>query len=259
MLKIIDQETLYPRMCKLTGVDNSTKEKELEDIFLDNVSHELRTPLNALIGLNDLLNGVAGQHMEEDERLVLKDHIHRNADRLMTLVDDILDLSRMQKGCLTLHKTVVSLMEICCKARDAVKSQVQPGVKLQHEYPVTLRDTFIYTDGKRLEQLLRNFLANACCHTEVGSITLKVRAYQNEERGRRMLEIRVDDTGEGIPHERRSLLFKPFRKFDGKSEGLGMGLAICRQIAQLLGGEVYLNTHYVGGSSFVFEMPFEEL
>lgn len=259
MLKIIDRETLCPKMVELSGVDESTKKKELEDIFLDNISHELRTPLNALIGLNDLLNGVAGQHMEEEDRLIMKDHIHKNADRLMTVMDDILDLSRMQKGSLTIHKTVVSLMEICCKARDAVKGQVQPGVKLQHEYPVALKDTFIYTDGKRLEQLLRNFLLNACHHTELGSITLKVKAYRDEKRGRRMLQIRVDDTGEGIPHERRSLLFKPFRKFDGQMEGLGLGLAICRQIAKLLGGVVYLNTHYVGGSSFVFEMPIEEI
>ena len=81
-------------MVELSGVDESTKKKELEDIFLDNISHELRTPLNALIGLNDLLNGVAGQHMEEEDRLIMKDHIHRNADRLMTVMDDILDLSR---------------------------------------------------------------------------------------------------------------------------------------------------------------------
>ena len=259
MLKIIDSNTLYTQMRELSGVDDRVKEKELEDIFLDNISHEIRTPLNALIGLNDLLNGVTGQHMDEEERLVMKDHIHKNADRLLTMLDDMLDLSMMQRGNLTLHKTVVSLMEICCKARDAVKGQVQQGVKLQHEYPVALRDTFIYTDGKRLEQLLRNFLSNACRHTEVGSITLKAKAYRNEECGRRILQLRVDDTGDGIPHERRSLLFRPFRKFDGQTEGLGMGLAICHQIAKLLGGVVYLDTHYVGGSSFVFEMPFEEI
>ena len=258
MLKCIDQQTLCLTLSEMSGQNDQPRDKQLEDIFLDNMSHEIRTPLNALIGLNDLLNGVSGQHMDEKDRLVMKDHIHRNADRLMTLINDMVDLSKMQKGCLTLHKTVVSLMEVCCKARDSVRHEVQPGVKLLHEYPTSLKDTFIYTDGKRLEQLLRNFLSNACHHTMTGSVTLKVKAYKDETRGQRMLMIRVDDTGEGIPREYRGLLFRPFRKFDGKTEGLGMGLAICRQIAKLLGGRVYLDPHYVAGSSFVLEMPLDE-
>lgn len=247
------------RLSNVSNLYAPSREKALEEIFLDNVSHEIRTPLNAIIGFNDILNGVAGLHMEEEEKLQIKEHIHKNSDRLLMVVSDILDLSKMQKGCLPLHKTVVSLMEVCCRARDSVKNEVQPGVKLAHEYPVALRDTFIYTDRKRLEQLLRNFLLNACQHTSEGSVTLKVKTFEDEESGREMLQLRVDDTGEGVAQDQFELLFHPFRKADNKSEGLGVGLAVCKEIARLLNGKVYLDTSYEGGSSFVFEMPFEPI
>lgn len=256
MLKYIDQQLLSLSLSEMMGQCHRPKNKELEEIFLDNVSHEIRTPLNAIIGLNDLLNGVAGQHMDEDEKLLLKDHIHKNADRLLTVMDDIIDLSRLEKGCLKLHKTVVSLMEVCYKARESVRHEVHKGVKLQHEYPVALKDTCIYTDGKRLIQILRIFLSNACRHTSAGTITIKVKVLENE--GRRTLQIRVDDTGEGVDEELLPLLFLPFRKVDWRTEGLGLGLTLSREIAKVLGGQVYFNEQYKEGASFVFEMPFEE-
>ncbi len=237
----------------------SEDQSRLEEIFLNNVNHEIRTPLNAIIGFNDLLNGVAGEHMEEEEKRIMKDHIHRNAERLINVVNDLVDLSKMEKGSLIIHKTVVSLMEICYKARESVKNEVQPGVKLLHQYPVVLKDTRIYTDGRRMVQLLRNILSNACKHTSMGAITLRVRTVESDDsQGQPRLQIRVSDTGEGIPVENRSQLFMPFRKFDGVTDGLGMGLAISRQIAKMLGGRLYLDEDYEGGSSFVYEMPFEE-
>lgn len=245
------------RLSDVTQSAAPSREKELDEIFLDNVSHEIRTPLNSVIGFNDILNGVSGLHMEEDEKLMLREHLHKNADRLLTVVEDIIDLSKMQKGCLQLHKTVVSLMEICCKARDAVRSEVQQGVRLGHEYPIALKDTYLYTDGKRLEQLLRNLLTNACQHTYTGSVTLKVKTFKDEACDREMLQLRVDDTGEGIAHNQLDMLFRPFHKADCKSEGLGVGLSICREIARLLNGKVYLDTEYEDGTSFVFEMPFD--
>lgn len=259
MLKYIDQQTLYLALSEMSGFSVDSKEKELEEIFLDNVSHEIRTPLNAIIGFNDLLNGVSGQHMDEEERMVLKDHIHKNADRLLTVMDDILDLSRMEKGSLRLHKTVVSLMEICFKAREHARREVKKDVKLKHEYPMALKDTYLYTDGKRLEQVLRIFLSNACQHTYAGCITIKVKVYDSLEDRRRMLQLRVDDTGIGVPKEQQPLLFMPFRKADKNTEGLGVGLAICKHIAKLLNGRVYFNDEYTEGASFVFEMPFEEI
>ena len=258
MLKLIDQRSLCPFLSKMAGLKKTVKENDLEKIFLDNVNHEIRTPLNAIIGFNDLLNGVMGQHMGEEEKLMMKDHIHRNAVKLLTVMDDILDLSKMQKGELRLHKTVVSLMEICFKARESVKRHVQKGVKLQHEYPVVLKDTYLYTDGKRLEQLLRIFLTNACQHTSDGTITIKVKTFESLEDGHRMLQIRVDDTGEGVAVEQLPFLFMPFRKVENESEGMGIGLSICKEIAKLLKGRVYFDESYIGGASFVFEMPLEE-
>ena len=258
MLSLIDQRTLNVTLSEISGQRRSKREMAIEDIFLDNVSYEIRTPLNVIIGLNDLLNGVAGQHMEEGEKLMLKNHIHKNADRLLTVMDDILDLSKMEKGALPLHKTVVSLMEICFKARESVKYQVRSDVKLLHAYPEALKDIKIYTDAKRLEQVLHNFLVNACSHTYSGTITIRVKEYQDVETERPMLQIRVDDTGVGVPQDQRELLFLPFRKLD-ESGGLGMGLAICKQIAKMFGGKAYLDPYYEGGSSFVFEMPFEKV
>ena len=235
------------------------EDARLEDIFINNMNHEIRTPLNAIIGFNDVLNGVTGQHMDEEEKRRMKDHIHKNANRLITLINDILDFSKMEKGSMQPHKTVCSLMEVCCRARDAVKPEVQKGVKLLHEYPVALQDTRVYTDARRLEQLLRNILHNACKHTAAGTITLKVKAFNDELDGQPMLQFRIDDTGVGIPHEHREGLFEPFRKVDQEAKGLGMGLAICKQIAKMLDGHIYLDHEYEGGSSFVFEMPFDEV
>ena len=258
MLKYIDREMLQQTLGEMTG-QQKKENKEIEDIFLENVNHEIRTPLNAIIGFNDLLNGVSGQHMDEDEKLMLKDHIRKNADRLLTVVSDMIDLSKMEKGCLKLHKTVVSLMEACYHARESVKYEVQEGVRLLHEYPTALKDLYIYADGKRLEQLLHHFLLNACQHTYAGTITLKVKKLPNKVTGRPMLQMRVDDTGVGIPHDMEEQLFLPFRKADRKTEGLGVGLAICKQIARLFGGRVYLDRDYVGGTSFVFETPYDEV
>lgn len=259
MIKLIDQRSLNLTLSEMSGNRIPKRDKDLEEIFLDNVSHEIRTPLNAIIGFNDLLNGVAGQHMDEDEKLMMKDHIHKNADRLLSMVNNLLDLSMLEKGEFKLHKTIVSLMEVCYKARESVKYEVHKGVKLLHEYPVALKETCIYTDGKRLEQILHHFLRNACDHTIRGAILLKAKTYFDFVTRRNILQLRVDDTGEGIPYEQRELLFLPFRKVDNKEEGLGVGLALCQQIAILLGGRVYLDQEYVGGSSFVFEMPLEEL
>lgn len=232
-----------------------TQDIRLEDIFINNLNHEIRTPLNAIIGFNDVLNGVSGHHMEEHEKQTIREHIHKNANRLITIINDILDFSKMEKGSLVMHKTVVSLMEVCCRARDSVKGEVQKGVKLQHEYPTALRDTQIYTDAKRLEQLLRNVLSNACRHTLVGTITLRVSTFTDELDGQQMLRIRVDDTGVGIPHEHREHIFNSFGKVNHEAKGLGMGLAICKQIAKMLDGHIYLDHDYIGGSSFVLEIP----
>lgn len=259
MIKLIDQRSLNLTLSEMSGMHIPKRGKDLEEIFLDNVSHEIRTPLNAIIGFNDLLNGVAGQHMDEDEKLMMKDHIHKNADRLLAMVNDLLDLSMLEKGELKLHKTIVSLMEVCYRARESVKYEVHKGVKLLHEYPIALKDVCLYTDGKRLEQILHHFLRNACDHTIRGAIFLKAKTYFDLESKRNILQLRVDDTGEGIPAEQRELLFMPFRKIDNKAEGLGIGLALCQQIAKLLGGRVYLDDEYMGGSSFVLEMPLEEV
>ncbi|MBQ9216419.1 MAG: HAMP domain-containing histidine kinase [Prevotella sp.] len=247
------------RLSDVTSQNAPSKDKALEEVFLNNVSHEIRTPLNAIVGFCDLLNGVTGLHMEESEKLMMKEHIHQNANRLVSTVEDILDLSKMQKGCLPLHKTVVSLMEVCYKAREGAKYGLQKGVKMKHEYPTSLRDKYIYTDGKRLEQLLRNLLTNACQHTSAGSVKLKVSTFNEEDGGRKMLQIRVDDTGGGVDAEQQDMLFMPFRKIDHRSEGLGVGLAICKEIARMLNGRIYYDMAYKGGSSFVLEMPFEEI
>lgn len=233
--------------------------KGLEEIFLDHVSDEICTPLNALVGFNDLLNGVSGAHMDEEEKMVMREHIHHNANRLVTMINDILDLSKMQKGTLTLHKTVVGLMEACYKARESVKHEVPSEVKLKHEYPMALKDTYLYTDGKRLEQLIRIFLENACQHTDSGEVVLKVKTYELLDDGQTFLQIRVDDTGEGIAEEHREQIFKPFWKADVKGAGMGIGLALSREIAKMLGGKVYLDHDYKGGASFVFEMPLEQV
>lgn len=224
------------------------KADKLKSAFLQNLSHEIRTPLNAIIGFNDLLND-ADAEFSEEERSELLGHLHTNTNLLLTLVNDVLDLSKLESGNYNISLTNVVLPELCQSTLAGVAHRVAEGVRLELKQPDT--EIILNTDAQRLQQILTNLLVNACKYTSQGSITL---AY--EIAGHSII-FSVTDTGSGIDKEKGELIFQRFEKLDSMNPGFGLGLSICRSLATLLGGKIYLDTQYTGGARFVVELPLQ--
>lgn len=222
------------------------KADKLKSAFLQNLSHEIRTPLNAIIGFNDLLND-AGAEFSEEERSELLGHLHTNTNLLLTLVNDVLDLSKLESGNYSISLSNVVLPELCQSTLAGVAHRVAEGVRLELKQPDT--EIILNTDAQRLQQILTNLLVNACKYTSQGSIVL---AY--EIAGTSII-FSVTDTGSGIDKEKGELIFQRFEKLDSMNPGFGLGLSICRSLTTLLGGKIYLDTQYTGGARFVVELP----
>lgn len=224
------------------------KADRLKSAFLQNMSHEIRTPLNAIVGFNDLLND-STMKFETEERQELLSHLHTNTDLLLTLVNDVLDLSKLESGNYNITLTPVKVNEVCQATLAGVSHRVYEGVQLLLQQPDT--GITITTDGQRLQQILTNLLVNACKYTTKGSITL---AYEVDN-GKVIFS--VTDTGCGIAKDKSEVIFQRFEKLDSFKTGFGLGLSICRSLTQVLGGEIYLDTEYTGGARFIVAFPLE--
>jgi signal transduction histidine kinase len=166
---------------------------------------------------------------------------------LVTLINDVLDLSKLESGTYEIKYATASASEICKHATDSVMGRVAPGVKMFFKAPDS--DILFKTDPKRVLQILINLLTNACKCTEKGSIELAYHADENK------IYFSVSDTGCGIPAADAEKIFDRFEKLDKFKQGTGLGLNICKQITKLLHGDIYLDTSYTGGARFVFEQP----
>ena len=205
------------------------KADKLKSAFLQNLSHEIRTPLNAIIGFNDLLND-ADAEFSEEERSELLGHLHTNTYLLLTLVNDVLDLSKLESGNYSISLSNVVLPELCQSTLAGVAHRVAEGVRLELKQPDT--EIILNTDAQRLQQILTNLLVNACKYTSQGSIVL---AY--EIAGTSII-FSVTDTGCGIDKEKGELIFQRFEKLNSMNPGFGLGLSICRSLTTLLGGKI---------------------
>ena len=233
---------------------------KLKSLFLQNMSHEIRTPLNAIVGFNDVLNGNMKHALSDKEKNDFLSIIHTNSDLLITLVNDILDLSKFESGTYTLNITQVSVRELCEFSLRSVQTRVPEGVVTELVSPKDeKKDMLLSTDGQRLQQLLFNFLTNACKYTEKGCIKLEYKYLQKGEneytREYPAVEFSVTDTGCGIPSEMADRIFQRFEKLDSFKQGTGLGLNICEHIATLLSGIIYLDQSYTNGARFVFIHP----
>lgn len=226
------------------------KADRLKSAFLQNMSHEIRTPLNAIVGFNDLLND-DNMDLGPEERQELLAHLHTNTDLLLTLVNDVLDLSKLESGNYNITLSPVNLDEVCQGAMAGVAHRVQEGVELLLQKPDT--PIIMTTDKQRLQQILTNLLINACKYTTEGSITVAYQMKGNK------VSLSVTDTGCGIPKDKAEVIFQRFEKLDSFRSGFGLGLSICRSLTQVLGGEIYLDTEYTGGAGFIVEFPLQHL
>lgn len=231
-----------------TARKQAEKADKLKSAFLQNMSHEIRTPLNAIVGFNDILND-SSMELGQEERQELLSHLHTNTDLLLTLVNDVLDLSKLESGNYNISLSNVSLPELCESAIVGVSHRAHEGVQLLFQQPPT--GISMITDGQRLQQILNNLLINACKYTQQGSITLTYEQKNDH------IRFSVTDTGCGIDKDKAEIIFQRFEKLDSFKTGFGLGLSICRSLTQALGGEIYLDTHYTDGARFVVEFPLQ--
>lgn len=224
----------------------------VQKVYLQNMSHDIRTPMNAICGFSQILcNKQIRDMLSENEIAEYGVIIQSNTDLLSTLVNDILDISDMESGKYRLNIGMCCVNDVCRKAISTVKYRCPEGVKMYMTTDVP-DDYTIQSDSKRVEQVIMNYLTNAEKHTDTGEIRVHVSLDENPG----MVTFSVTDTGEGVPPENAELIFKRFEKFNTINGGTGLGLPICRKIAQQLGGEAKLDlTHQGKGARFIFTHP----
>ena len=218
-----------------------------KNLFLSNMSHEIRTPLNALSGFSGILTD---SNIDAETRRQCNDIIQQNSDLLIKLIDDVVDLSNLEKGTLQFYLADQECVSLCRRVIDTVERIKQTAAAVLFE---TDLDTLIlHTDEARLQQLLINLLINATKFTSEGSITLRLELREG------MALFSVTDTGCGIAPEQREKVFNRFEKLDENAQGSGLGLSICQLIIQRFGGRIWIDPDYSGGTRFCFTHPLPE-
>jgi CheY-like chemotaxis protein/HAMP domain-containing protein/signal transduction histidine kinase len=223
--------------------------------FLANMSHELRTPLNSLLILSGQLAANKTQNLT-DKQVEYAKTIHQSGTDLLELINEILDLAKIESGTMTVDVGTVRFSELVEGVERSFQHVASDrGLEFVTEVESGLPDGML-TDAKRLRQILRNLLANAFKFTETGRVGFGIRRAPGRQG---MLEFQVSDTGIGIPTDQHRLIFEAFQQADGASNrrypGTGLGLAISRELAQLLGGEIRVESTVGVGSTFTLVLP----
>lgn len=236
-------------------VQKLKKSNATQKLFLQNMSHEIRTPLNAICGFSQILCEPQMREMVTDEEMRNYGQIiNSNTELLLTLVNDILDISEMESGKYKVFLEPASPNMICKQAQSTVAYRCPNNIKLYFTTDVS-DQMKIMTDSRRCGQVIINFLTNAIKHTREGEI--HIHASLTEHPGK--LTFSVTDTGEGVPANQAERIFQRFEKLENSTTGNGLGLSICRNISKALGGEVKLDTSYTGGARFVFIHPIDSM
>lgn len=216
-----------------------------KDIFLANMSHEVRTPLNAIVGFSSLLTELFKQ--EEAQEYV--GIIRNNSDLLLKLINDTVNISLLQTDHTPFVLEECEINECCQIMLKEVEPKLKPGVALNFRPPV---DSYVlYTDALRLKQILVNILINAVKFTDEGEVDF---SYVIDDE-KHMIHFIVQDTGRGIPQEMQDKIFESFEKVDTFTQGVGLGLTICKLVAHRLGGTITLDSAYENGTRMIFSHP----
>ena len=244
---------LFEAKAKLDEYEAKAHEAEqaskMKSLFLANMSHEIRTPLNAIEGFSRVMCETDSQ----DERSKYMEIIESNNARLLTLINEILDLSRVESGEVAIKKTMTDLNEICKNLQNTFKFRCPEAVQMVWNKPnmvVTLN-----TDANRLMQVFSNLISNALKHTSKGSITYGYRLISDGQE----VEFFVSDTGSGIAPEDMEHIFKSYVSKDAETmqNGYGLGLPLSKIIVEKLGGNITVSSTLGEGSTFRFVLPFE--
>jgi signal transduction histidine kinase/CheY-like chemotaxis protein len=228
--------------------------------FLANVSHELRTPLNSILLLSKLLGSQEGGPLSPEQRKQAQ-VIHEAGRDLRALIDDILDLSRIEARKTTFRLERIDLPALLGRLLDLLRPQADAkGLFLKLEVdPAAPRS--IVTDADKLRQILKNFLSNALKFTRTGGVTLSLRRSPEDKPERPPVRLSVADTGIGISGEKHQVIFEAFKQADGSTSrrygGTGLGLTISRELAHLMGGTIELESQEGRGATFSLYLPVE--
>jgi PAS domain S-box-containing protein len=236
---------------------NAEKASEAKSNFLSTISHELRTPLNAILGITQVMEGEKDEGNEDHEHLKI---IHQSASQLLTLINDILDHSKIESGEITFENDIFNSQEILEQVDHVFSPKFkEKGIDLilnaSQEVPQYLKG-----DRNRLLQILNNLVTNGLKFTNKGYVKLMLNLVEKKEKGLKVQFI-VEDSGIGIPEEKKEEIFDAFKQVENNVsrnyEGTGLGLSITKKLVQKQGGKIWLESQEGAGTTFFVEIPFE--
>ncbi|WP_291861600.1 hybrid sensor histidine kinase/response regulator [Marinilabilia sp.] len=244
----------------------------LKTAFLANLSHEIRTPMNAIVGFSTLLNNL---ELSENDKAEFITMIQQSGENLLALINDIIDISRIETGQMSLHHKFVKLGPFLSSIMKTLEFQPRKSyeLKLILDVSESLQEVSIFTDEHRLRQVIVNLMGNALKFTSEGYIKLSVEKFSGkdlktfipnleiQDPPHRVLVFIVEDTGIGISESEQKNIFQPFRKAENFSDsiygGMGLGLSIVKSILPALGGDITLRSYPGQGTTFYFFIPYD--
>lgn len=242
--------TLAVRNKELAVAQKRAEEDDhIKDIFLQNMSHEVRTPLNAIVGFSQIIAEDNGELSKKDKN-DFSARIEDNSEIVMTIINDILDITSIESGHYKMQLAETQLNRTCRHSVTNHTDEIAEGVSIEFtsDFP---DDYTINTDARRMGQVVHNLVSNAIKNTTEGSIHIHCAKAAHEG----FVQITVTDTGCGIPAEHADRIYDRFYKIDDMKQGIGLGLSICHDIAEFLHGRLYLDQEHHPGARFVFEIP----
>lgn len=249
------EEQVMQRTADLVAARNAAEAaSRAKSVFLASMSHELRTPLNAILGFSRLLQSdrTLPDHTRKNVEI-----INRSGTHLLRLINDVLDMAKIESGSMQLQKAPFDLGELLCDVTDLMRQRAEEkGLQLIIDQDSTF-PRYIVADEGRIRQILINLIGNAVKFTEQGGVTLRLGTRENTLSH---LQIEVEDSGKGIAPEECQRIFEPFVQLgdQGGSHGTGLGLAITKQYVELMGGSISVTSSPEKGSVFRVELPLEE-
>lgn len=243
----------------LKAKEKAEESDKLKSIFLANMSHEIRTPMNAIMGFSELL---VDSELDDAEKSQYINIIQNSGNRLLQLIDDIVDISKLELDQVAVHRVETNLHELFVSSIEVVKRGVllesKPNIELVLNLPEEYERLSVFTDSNRFHQILDNLLNNAIKFSEVGKV--EVGYSFKEYLSQTVIEVYVKDEGCGIPKNRHDIIFERFRQGDEEqfTDGTGLGLSISKGLVELLGGEIRFESVVGKGSTFYFTLPYSK-
>ena len=224
--------------------EEAEESNRIKSAFLANMSHEIRTPLNAIVGFSHLI----AESDDAEERKTYYNIVNANNERLLQLINEILDLSKIESGTIEFSFGPASLHNLCREVYDAHIFRTPQGVSLVYE--PSDESLMIETDKNRVFQVISNLIGNAVKFTKEGSISYGYKLVDNQ------IVFHVTDTGTGIEPEKVGRVFERFAKLNNHAQGTGLGLSICKSIVERLGGKISVSSEFGKGTTFTFTLPY---